>query len=419
MSERGIAIHLELVKVAKHAEIQGSGPIIKEIARISYEMGADYMYRVNDDTEFYGRWPGMFVDTLTSASSGGASTRRQLAAALPFGVVGPSAFSAPNAKILTNDFVHRTHMDIFHMNYFPDDVVANEYLMNMWMSAVYGYKRTFKTTETKVSGGINQFVSDAKESVLRTIAASQREVREWLDARGLSNDMYGDPIEEGKPSLDPNVLQLTSKLALFPNLVVECDVNAGTLSQRAQYCADTRQKHSVIPRKSKGSLSKAQLITWKANKCGSMFHKLYDYAPAALAAKKSHKTRKQGTFPTTFHKLPVPDCLEHNNSTVDSSLTPPLIAILSGSTSRKEPNPSNKTLSVFTIMLPSLLRSLDCGFRYVVVIGYDKGDKFYDSDKVRIDSCLCVHMFYLISCDINRRVKLKPSHGFINICMST
>jgi hypothetical protein len=31
-------------------------------------------------------------------------------------------------------------------------------------------------------------------------------------------------------------------------------------------------------------------------------------------------------------------------------------------------------------LLPSLLRTLDCGFRYEYVLGYDQGDQFYDSD---------------------------------------
>ena len=33
-------------------------------------------------------------------------------------------------------------------------------------------------------------------------------------------------------------------------------------------------------------------------------------------------------------------------------------------------------------LLPSLVRSLDCGFRYEYVLGFDKGDPFYDSKEV-------------------------------------
>ena len=39
-------------------------------------------------------------------------------------------------------------------------------------------------------------------------------------------------------------------------------------------------------------------------------------------------------------------------------------------------------MALFTLLLPSLTRSLDCGFRYEYVLGYDKGDAFYDSEEV-------------------------------------
>ena len=98
------------------------------------------------------------------------------------------------------------------------------------------------------------------------------------------------------------------------------------------------------------------------------------------SARTKRVTGKKLSKPTTFHKFPMPACKSENVVSMTQSY--PLVAILSGSTSRSETKPSNSTLSLFTIMLPSLMRSLDCGFRYLVVIGYDKGDKFYDSAKV-------------------------------------
>jgi hypothetical protein len=32
-------------------------------------------------------------------------------------------------------------------------------------------------------------------------------------------------------------------------------------------------------------------------------------------------------------------------------------------------------------LLPSFLRTLECGYKYQVIIGYDAGDLFYDSDE--------------------------------------
>ena len=36
-------------------------------------------------------------------------------------------------------------------------------------------------------------------------------------------------------------------------------------------------------------------------------------------------------------------------------------------------------MALFTYLLPSLIRTLDCGFRYEYVLGYDLGDPFYDN----------------------------------------
>jgi hypothetical protein len=44
-------------------------------------------------------------------------------------------------------------------------------------------------------------------------------------------------------------------------------------------------------------------------------------------------------------------------------------------------------ISSIRYLLSSLIRSLDCGFRYEFVVGYDIGDPFYDTPEV--GSLLC------------------------------
>lgn len=349
----------------------GTGPVIKEIARRSYDMGADYFYRVSDDTEFHGRWPYLFVQTLDTLKDLSPSPPQASSAPILLGVVGPSAASAPNEKILTHDFVHRTHMDIFNKTYYPEDVSANEHMMSTWMTALYGFERTFKLAKSKVIVSNNQFKSESA-ALYAAVARSQRQISAWLNAHSIPKGMF-DWGQKGRSgaALDGDAFQVIHQMGKFPNLIVECDATTGSLSERANYCANTRKKHGMIPRKSKGSIGKVQFAIWKEKQCGDMFHQWFEYERTTKTSKKSKGV------PTTFHKLPMPDCLDkHSNS------SQPLVAVLAGSTSRKEKNPSNATLSVFTIMLPSLMRSLDCGFQYLVVIGYDKGDLFYDSEKV-------------------------------------
>jgi hypothetical protein len=85
-----------------------SGPVFNSMARVAYDMGADYFYRLNDDSEVRGRWPHAYVTTLQGLGP-------------PYGVIGPSSYGS-NDRILTHDFVHRTHMDIFEMNYYPPEL---------------------------------------------------------------------------------------------------------------------------------------------------------------------------------------------------------------------------------------------------------------------------------------------------------
>lgn len=54
--------HLHLVTV--NNTIQKPGPVFIEIAKGAFDAGADYMYRVNDDSEFLHPWAKKFVQTL-------------------------------------------------------------------------------------------------------------------------------------------------------------------------------------------------------------------------------------------------------------------------------------------------------------------------------------------------------------------
>lgn len=108
-----------------------------------------------------------------------------------------------------------------------------------------------------------------------------------------------------------------------------------------------------------GMLPQNMQDTWRAKHCDVMFTKL------------------------RMGQHNIVSCL--NNSKIDkksAKLKDPLIAIMAGSTSRKMQQPSVNTMSLFTLLLPSLIRTLDCDFRYVFVLGYDKGDPFFDTEVV-------------------------------------
>ena len=119
-----------------------------------------------------------------------------------------------------------------------------------------------------------------------------------------------------------------------------------------------KQTYRVVPMQSWGNLPQNMQDTWRTKRCDIVFTvmRMEKHAVSACANKTSSKDK--------------------------SNAKDPLIAVMAGTTSRKVLNPSTKTMSLFNYLLPSLVRSLDCGFRYVFVLGYDAGDPFYDTTEV-------------------------------------
>ena len=114
----GISIELRTVRVDNR--INKPGPVFLSMARAAYEMHADFMYRVNDDTELLTLWTTPFIYALMQLSP-------------PYGAVGPLSYGTSN-RILTHDFVHRTHMEVFEMNYYPPEFT--DWWCDDWISVV-------------------------------------------------------------------------------------------------------------------------------------------------------------------------------------------------------------------------------------------------------------------------------------------
>jgi hypothetical protein len=81
------------------------------MTRQAYDAGADYIVRINDDSEFISiGWITISVAALNAYDPPNV------------GVVGPSVVQCGgncNNAILTHDMVHRAHFDIFKF-YYPD-----------------------------------------------------------------------------------------------------------------------------------------------------------------------------------------------------------------------------------------------------------------------------------------------------------
>jgi len=99
------------------------------------QRGAEYLVRVNDDTEFISKdWVSKSINVLKEFQPSN------------IGVVGPTCQQG-NTRIMTHDMVHRTHLKIFE-TYYP--VVFHNWFVDDWISTVYGKSRTTKMTDWEV-----------------------------------------------------------------------------------------------------------------------------------------------------------------------------------------------------------------------------------------------------------------------------
>ncbi|KAH8058789.1 hypothetical protein JL720_13979 [Aureococcus anophagefferens] len=119
-------------------KIKKPGPVFTAITRHAYyEAKADYIYRVNDDTELATRWA--HVAALATMDNVGA--------------VGPMCKQG-NRKILTHDFTHRKHMDIFEGTYYPPEL--SDWHAGLLKGLLAGGSKKIQACVAKSNAGIAQ-----------------------------------------------------------------------------------------------------------------------------------------------------------------------------------------------------------------------------------------------------------------------
>jgi hypothetical protein len=134
------------------------------------------------------------------------------------------------------------------------------------------------------------------------------------------------------------------------------------------WCRAMRKKYQVQPRKSWGMLKNLDLqIEWKEKRSCDVYF-----------AEKRIGLRPLSSCPSGTGKPGAG----------------PLVAVLAGSTSRRIVDPSFHKIALFVYLLPSLIRTTECGFDYVFVLGYDVGDAFYDKPGVRPLMMMMMMMCY-------------------------
>ena len=125
----------------------------------------------------------------------------------PYGVAGPM-HNTGNTRILTHDFVHRTHMDIFKGVYY--DPIFTDWWMDDYISHLYGRSRTLKSTHypathhTSTHGRRYEVDENKGGKVPSAVKQGRAKIAGWMREHG-----WGEPdVQEfvngksGKPYKD-------------------------------------------------------------------------------------------------------------------------------------------------------------------------------------------------------------------------
>lgn len=139
----------------------------------AYNDGADYIVRINDDTEFTtDGWATLGVEALAGFEPPNV------------GVVGPT-FKEGNTAILTHDMVHRTHLDIFKYYYPP---VFSAWWIDDWITRVYEPGRMRKLDKWHVAHHITKHGTryavqhHESKNLKAEIERGRKVLREWVGA---------------------------------------------------------------------------------------------------------------------------------------------------------------------------------------------------------------------------------------------
>lgn len=218
---KNIDVNLELTRVSN--TVRKPGPVFAAITMRAYELGADFIYRVNDDTELAAPWATKFAQALTALNN--------------IGVVGPYCKQG-NRRILTHDFTHRSHMDIFDKTYYPPQL--SDWWMDDWISMVYGPDRTWRADDVEVVHHTEQHgqrykVDKSHVFLLEDLVAQGRTaIRSYLTRRRIdANDQPPSPPPSGFSLLASSLGGNRKRLALIAKR-----------KRRAQILKEPRQRRA-------------------------------------------------------------------------------------------------------------------------------------------------------------------------------
>ena len=185
LSSRGIAARLQL-EVYDNV-MKKPGPAFNYLTQLAFIDGADWLYRINDDSYFMTPFASAFVAALSGLGP-------------PFGVAGPVCNEGAQG-ILTHDFTHRTHHLVMPHHYPPP---LSDWWMDDWITRVYGQRRTVRVQEVVVKHLVKQhgtrYNIDLKHKLLlgTEVEKGRRHIERYLAQHHMDAQLLAYQTDEFK-----------------------------------------------------------------------------------------------------------------------------------------------------------------------------------------------------------------------------
>ena len=164
--------------VHHYAKKQSNHLPMNELMRDAARTGAEYLVRLNDDTQIKSMsWLPLAVHQLSVYDPPNV------------GVVGPVCREG-KTSILTHDMVHRTHLEIFDTYYPPK---FHNWYVDDWISAVYGPERTTKIPDWVVHHYVSppryNPIMVSNETLQASIRGGRERIQAYLSRRNVSRKL--------------------------------------------------------------------------------------------------------------------------------------------------------------------------------------------------------------------------------------
>ena len=184
-----------------------------KLAQEAYK-SSDYLYQCGDDIKFYtSGWSDKFVNVLKKNNN--------------IGVTGPLDLN--NKKLLTQSFVHKTHLDIFGYYYPPS--IKNWYVDD-WIHQVYQPNNNFWLKEIKVrnSGGPPRYqVNKNKNIFYEELNKGKNKLNNFLNQKETFSNITTNSdyiismfLTGGLNEEAHNCIHTLKKVGMANNLIVTC-----------------------------------------------------------------------------------------------------------------------------------------------------------------------------------------------------